>query len=65
MRLVRTVTTAILGIAAFICATAQEVVADSVVSTSGDNNRNVLMNAASVSQPRPTRHGAEIRCHHL
>ena len=63
MRFVRTVTTAILGITTFICSTAQEVVADSVVSTSGDNNRNVLMNAASVSQPRQISLGLPISGH--
>ena len=63
MRLARTVTTAILGITTFICSTAQEVVADSVVSTSGDNNRNVLMNAASVSQPRQISLGLPISGH--
>ena len=46
MRLVRTVTTAILGITTFICATAQDVVADSVVSISGDNNRNDILRPA-------------------
>ena len=63
MRLARTVTTAILCITTFIGATAQEVVADSVVSISGDNNRNVLMNAASVSQPRQISLGLPISGH--
>ena len=39
---------------------AQEVVADSAISTSGDKNRNVLMNAASASQPRQISLGLPI-----
>ena len=42
---------------------AQDAVADSVVSSSGDSNRNVLMNAASVSQPRQISLGLPISGH--
>lgn len=42
---------------------AQDAVADSIVSTSGDSNRNVLMNAASVSQPRQISLGLPISGH--
>ena len=44
-------------------AVAQDAVADSVVSSSGDSNRNVLMNAASVSQPRQISLGLPISGH--
>ena len=63
MRLVRALTATLLSITTAIGAIAQEVVADSVKSTSGDNNRNVLMNASSVSQPRQISLGLPISGH--
>ena len=63
MRLLRAITGVLLSITTAIDAMAQEVVADSVIRSSGDNNRNVLMNAASVSQPRQISLGLPISGH--
>ena len=63
MHLLKALTATFLSITTAIAAMAQDVVADSVVSTSGDSNRNVLMNAASVSQPRQISLGLPISGH--
>ena len=63
MHLLRALTATLLSITTAIAAMAQDAVADSVVSTSGDSNRNVLMNAASVSQPRQISLGLPISGH--
>ena len=63
MHLFRALTATLLSITTAIAAMAQDAVADSVVSTSGDSNRNVLMNAASVSQPRQISLGLPISGH--
>ena len=60
MNFARALTTTLLSIATAIVVMAQEVVADSAISTSGDKNRNVLMNAASASQPRQISLGLPI-----
>ena len=63
MHLFRALTATLLSITTAIAAMAQDAVADSIVSTSGDSNRNVLMNAASVSQPRQISLGLPISGH--
>ncbi|MBR4728808.1 MAG: 2,6-beta-D-fructofuranosidase [Prevotella sp.] len=63
MGILRALTATLLSITTAIIAVAEEVVADSAVSTSGDSNRNVLMNAASVSQPRQISLGLPISGH--
>ena len=63
MRFARALTTILLGTTTAITTMAQDVVADSAMSTSGDNKRNVLMNAASVSQPRQISLGLPISGH--
>jgi len=63
MNFVRALTATLLSISTAIVAMAQDAVADSVVSSSGDSNRNVLMNAASVSQPRQISLGLPISGH--
>ena len=60
MNFARALTTTLLSITTAIVVMAQEVVADSAISTSGDKNRNVLMNAASASQPRQISLGLPI-----
>ena len=63
MFFVRALTATLLSITTATIVVAQDAVADSVVSSSGDSNRNVLMNAASVSQPRQISLGLPISGH--
>ena len=63
MFFIRALTATLLSITTATIAVAQDAVADSVVSSSGDSNRNVLMNAASVSQPRQISLGLPISGH--
>ena len=63
MFFIRALTATLLSITTATIVVAQDAVADSVVSSSGDSNRNVLMNAASVSQPRQISLGLPISGH--
>ena len=63
MLFIRALTATLLSITTATIAVAQDAVTDSVVSSSGDSNRNVLMNAASVSQPRQISLGLPISGH--
>lgn len=63
MRFLKALTATLLSITTVTIAVAQDAVIDSVVSSSGDSNRNVLMNAASVSQPRQISLGLPISGH--
>ena len=56
----RILTTILLGITTSIGTIAQDAVTDTTKSTSGDSNRNVLMNASSASQPRQISLGLPI-----
>jgi hypothetical protein len=63
MIFLRALTATLLSITTATITVAQDAVNDSVVSSSGDSNRNVLMNAASVSQPRQISLGLPISGH--
>ena len=56
----KVLTITLLGITTFIGTKAQDVVIDTMKNVSGDNNRNVLMNASSASQPRQISLGLPI-----
>ena len=56
----RILTTILLGITTSIGTIAQDAVTDTTKNTSGDSNRNVLMNASSASQPRQISLGLPI-----
>ena len=56
----KVLTITLLGITTFIGTRAQDVVTDTMKNVSGDNNRNVLMNASSASQPRQISLGLPI-----
>ena len=60
MLLTRVLPTMLLSILAFMGARAQDAVIDSMKNTSGDSNRNVLMNASSATQPRQISLGLPI-----
>lgn len=60
MNLTRVLATTLLSITAFMGAMAQEALTDSTKNTSGDSNRNVLMNASSATQPRQISLGLPI-----
>ena len=60
MLLTRVLPTILLSILAFMGARAQDAVIDSMKNTSGDSNRNVLMNASSATQPRQISLGLPI-----
>ncbi len=60
MILTRLLTTTLLSIATCMSAMAQDVLTDSTKNTSGDSNRNVLMNASSATQPRQISLGLPI-----
>ena len=60
MNIRRALTTTLIGFAITVGAMAQEAIADSAKSSSGDSNRNVLMNASSASQPRQISLGLPI-----
>ena len=60
MNLTRVLATTLLSITAFMGAMAQDALTDSTKNTSGDNNRNVLMNASSATQPRQISLGLPI-----
>ena len=60
MILIRAFTTTLISIVITIGAMAQEAIADSTKSSSGDSNRNVLMNASFASQPRQISLGLPI-----
>ncbi len=60
MNLTRVLATTLLSITAFMGAMAQDALTDSTKNTSGDSNRNVLMNASSATQPRQISLGLPI-----
>ncbi len=60
MNLTRVLATTLLSIMAFMGAMAQDALTDSTKNTSGDSNRNVLMNASSATQPRQISLGLPI-----
>lgn len=60
MNLTRVLATTLLSITAFKGAMAQDALTDSTKNTSGDSNRNVLMNASSATQPRQISLGLPI-----
>lgn len=60
MILIRAFTTTLISIVITIGAMAQEAIADSTKNSSGDSNRNVLMNASFASQPRQISLGLPI-----
>ncbi len=60
MNLIRVLATTLLSITAFMGAMAQDALTDSTKNTSGDSNRNVLMNASSATQPRQISLGLPI-----
>ena len=60
MSLTRVLATTLLSITAFMGAMAQDALTDSTKNTSGDSNRNVLMNASSATQPRQISLGLPI-----
>ena len=60
MNLTRVLATTLLSITAFMSAMAQDALTDSTKNTSGDSNRNVLMNASSATQPRQISLGLPI-----
>ena len=60
MNLTRVLATTLLSITDFMGAMAQDALTDSTKNTSGDSNRNVLMNASSATQPRQISLGLPI-----
>ena len=60
MTVQRILTILLLGSTTFLASIAQEALSDTTKSTSGDSNRNVLMNASSASQPRQISLGLPI-----
>ncbi len=60
MNLTRVLATTLLSITTFMGAMAQDALTDSTKNTSGDSNRNVLMNASSATQPRQISLGLPI-----
>ena len=63
MNVIRALSTTLIIIVITIGARAQETIADSTKSSSGDSNRNVLMNASFASQPRQISLGLPISGH--
>jgi len=63
MILTRLLTTTLLSITTCMSVMAQDVLTDSAKNTSGDSNRNVLMNASSATQPRQISLGLPISGH--
>ena len=63
MKVIRALSTTLIIIVITIGARAQETIADSTKSSSGDSNRNVLMNASFASQPRQISLGLPISGH--
>ena len=60
MNNIRALTTTLISLLITVSAVAQEATADSVKTSSGDSNRNVLMNASFASQPRQISLGLPI-----